>query len=114
MRLSGVSTDGKTELEFLRTTLGRGPTDMLLWIAAQDGWVGPRWLTPRRVHVRAERIKKYRIKLEAAGLIRTTYHRGEGYEYEIIRAEDLPIEHALEEWRQERAEARRSRDAVAA
>lgn len=81
---------------------------MLLWIAAQDGWVGPRWLTPRMVHVRAERIREYRRKLESAGLIRTTYHRGQGYEYEVVRLEDLPIQHALEEWRQERADFRPS------
>ncbi|HKW61034.1 MAG TPA: hypothetical protein VJN89_00695 [Candidatus Acidoferrum sp.] len=98
----------KTELEFLRTALGRGPTDMLLWIASQGGWVGS--LTPRMVQVNEKRIRKYRRKLESAGLVRATYHCGHGYEYEIVRPEDLPIQNALEEWHQERAVGRRSKN----
>ena len=104
----------QSQLELLRATLGRGPTDMLMWLASWGGSVGSRSLTPRIVHVRAEQIRKCRLKLEAAGLIRTTYLRGRGYEYEIVRPEDLPIQHALEEWLHERAEVRRSREMVAA
>jgi predicted aconitase len=95
------------ELDILRVTLGRLGSDMLLFIASQEGSGLVVQITPRIAHVSAERIKKARLKLETLGLIRTERHPHYGYGYEIIRPEDLPmLAPALKQWHEERKELR--------
>jgi ssDNA-binding Zn-finger/Zn-ribbon topoisomerase 1 len=92
---------GRADLASLRATLGRGPTELLLWLAAQSGKVGP--IASHRIHDNKEMLRQWRRKLESAGLVRVTLHRGKGCEYEIIAWEAIPIRSALEELKRERA-----------
>lgn len=100
----------KKDLESLRASLGHGPADLLLWIASQGDCVGP--IKGHKIHYHDETLKRWRRKLEGAGLVRMTLHRGKGYVYELVRPEDLLLDGALAEWREER-EAESARKAAA-
>jgi len=99
----------KTELVSLREVLG-GAADLLLVLAWETFLCGPPfapWIYVKPGDVSAESMKTARRKLLDYGLIRTEFHPGRGYAYQMVDAEGLEmLIPAFEQWHQERKAAR--------
>lgn len=97
----------KSELEILRAVLGRGPADLLMFIAMVTNDDGDA-VQIRMRHIRGcggmprskSTIRKYRNELEEAGLLRVGMCRDnrEGYFYQLRGTESLSLKQCVDEW----------------
>lgn len=97
----------KSELELLRAVLGRGPANLLVFVAMiadDDGFAGPipagHICLCEGIECSKSTLRNWRRKLEEAGLVRvgmSTDNR-KGYLYQLRGTESLSLKRCVDEW----------------